>query len=58
MKRLLIGFVVLAAACNREDQPEAPTPAEAERLNEAEEMLNELANEEGGEAPTPSNQSE
>ena len=46
-KSLLIATLLVVTACNREDQPEAPTPAEAERLNEAEEMLNELAKEEG-----------
>jgi nitrous oxide reductase accessory protein NosL len=37
----------LLFGCNREERPEAPTPAEAERLDEAEAMLNSLANEEG-----------
>ena len=51
MRNLLpIAVLLLVSACNREDQPEAPTPAETERLNEAEEMLNELANED---APAP-----
>ena len=40
-------FLLLLAACNREEKPEAPTAAEAERLNQAEAMLNGLANEEG-----------
>ena len=39
--------LLLLTACNREERPEAPTPAETERLNDAEAMLNELANEEG-----------
>jgi nitrous oxide reductase accessory protein NosL len=43
---LLTALLLLLAACNREEQPEAPTPAETERLNEAEAMLNELAREE------------
>ena len=47
---LPIAVLLLASACNREQQPEAPNPPEAERLNDAEEMLNELANEE---APAP-----
>ena len=47
MKRSLLPIVVLLTACNREEQPQAPTAAETEQLNEAEEMLNELANEEG-----------
>ena len=50
MKNILLSAAFLLTACNREEQPEAPTPAEAERLNEAEAMLNELANEE---APVP-----
>ena len=40
-------LLILASACNREERPQAPTPAETEQLNEAEEMLNGLANEEG-----------
>ena len=40
-------LLILASACNREERPQAPTPAETEPLNEAEEMLNGLANEEG-----------
>ena len=49
--------LLLSAACNREERPEAPTPAESARLNEAEDMLNDLAKEEGAatEATTPSN---
>ena len=50
MKRTLLALLFLASACNREEQPQAPTAAEAERLNDAEAMLNELANEE---APAP-----
>jgi hypothetical protein len=61
MKQIvLISAAVLLASCNREDQPQAPTAAESERLNEAEEMLNDLAKEEGP-APQgtgPSNRSE
>ena len=46
--KLLPPLLALAlAACNREDKPEAPTPAETERLDQAEAMLNGLANEEG-----------
>ena len=55
MKRLFLALLLLAA-CNREERPEAPTPAESERLDDAEAMLNDLAaNEEGpvnAEAPT------
>jgi len=50
MKRVFLLTALLLTACDREEQPQAPTAAEAERLNEAEAMLNELANEE---APAP-----
>jgi hypothetical protein len=46
MKQIL-ACLLLLSACNREERPEAPTPEETERLNEAEAMLNSLANEEG-----------
>ena len=49
MKLLFPALFVLVAACG-EQRPQAPTAAEAERLNEAEAMLNALANEE---APAP-----
>ena len=61
MKSLLpASILLLAAACHREDQPQAPTAAESERLNEAEDMLNQLANEEGtaAEATAPPNSSD
>jgi hypothetical protein len=48
--RMIACLLLLLAACNREGKPEAPTPAEAERLDQAEAMLNELANEE---TPSP-----
>ena len=44
---MTVCLLVLLAACNREEKPEAPTAAEAERMNQAEAMLNGLANEEG-----------
>ncbi|MCL6699413.1 hypothetical protein LZ496_11550 [Sphingomonas sp. NSE70-1] len=47
MRKILLFGLMLLAACNREEQPEPPTAAETERLDEAEEMLNDLANEEG-----------
>ena len=47
MKKILLLSALLLAACSREDRPEAPTAAESERLDEAEDMLNQLANEEG-----------
>lgn len=46
MKRTILIAALLLAACNREEQPQPPTTAETERLNEAEEMLNALANQE------------
>jgi hypothetical protein len=59
MKRGLC-LLLFLAACNREEQPQAPTTAESDRLNNAEAMLNGLANEEGPatEAADPSNGSE
>ena len=59
MRPFLIAALLLCA-CSREEKPEAPTPAEAERLNDAEAMLNGLANEEGPatEAADPSSRSE
>jgi hypothetical protein len=59
MTRVICLFLLLSA-CNREEQPQAPTQAESDRLNDAESMLNGLANEEGpeAEAPDPSNQSD
>ncbi len=47
MKKILVIAGLMLAACNREEQPQAPTAAESEQLNEAEEMLDALANEEG-----------
>ena len=60
MTRTILLAAFLLASCNREERPDAPTAAESEQLNEAEEMLNELAKEEGpeAEAPSPSNRSE
>jgi hypothetical protein len=47
MKKILLLGILSLASCNREERPEAPTPAESQRLDEAEDMLNQLANEEG-----------
>ena len=44
---MLVLSLLMIGACNREEQPQAPTQAESEQLNEAEDMLNGLANEEG-----------
>ncbi|HEY5459984.1 MAG TPA: hypothetical protein VIJ81_11000 [Sphingomicrobium sp.] len=53
-------LLLFLTACQREEQPQAPTQGESDRLNDAESMLNGLANEEGPEAkaPDPSNQSD
>ena len=60
MREVILPLALLAAACNREEQPQAPTAAESERLNEAEDMLNDLAKEEGAaaEGTAPSNSSD
>ena len=57
--RMAIAALLMLAACNREEQPAPPTAEEADRLNDAESMLNGLANEEGPEdrSSGPSNQS-
>ena len=58
--RTIFLAALLLAACNREERPEAPTAAESEQLNEAEDMLDDLAKNEEGPAPEdadPSNQS-
>ena len=60
MRLTICALALLLANC-REQQPPAPTPEQAEQLNEAEAMLNDLAeNEEGPEAnaPSPSNSSD
>ncbi|MNC95027.1 hypothetical protein D3C83_120340 [compost metagenome] len=60
MKKALLVGILLLASCNGEDRPEAPTAAESQRLDEADEMLNDLANAEGaapeGTAPTVNQQ--
>jgi hypothetical protein len=51
-------LLLLLTACNRGEKPEPPTPAEAQRLDDAEAMLNGLAKEEGPEnAVAPSDPS-
>ena len=57
MKRALplalsaLALLLVTAACHREEKLEAPTPAETARLNEAEDMLDNLAADEEGAAP-------
>jgi len=57
MIRSLAPLLLLVAACQREEQPAPPTAEEADRLDDAEAMLNTLGNEEGPatEAADPSN---
>ena len=57
--RLVLSALILLTACDREERPAPPTEEESDRLDDAESMLNGLANEEGpeAEAPDPSNQS-
>ena len=60
VKRLLFCALIVLAACNK-DQPPAPTAEQSDQLNEAEDMLNDMAqNEEGPEAnaSSPSNSSD
>src|SRR6478735_5257771 len=48
--RILFLFLALSAsACGRRDRPEPPTAEESARLNDAEIMLDDLANETGPE---------
>ena len=59
-KALILPILLLAAACHK-DEPPAPTPEQSAQLNDAEDMLNGMAqNEEGLEAnaSSPSNSSD
>ena len=47
MKRLILCLFLMVGACHREQRPPAPTPEQSDQLNEAEDMLNAAANEEG-----------
>ena len=59
MKHLVLCLVLALAAC-QEKGPPAPTAEQSDQLNDADSMLNDLANEEGPEAnaPGPSNSSD
>lgn len=59
MRMIALGLVVLICACH-DRQPPAPTPEQNQQMNEADSMLNRLANEEGPEANAsgPSNSSD
>jgi septal ring-binding cell division protein DamX len=57
VRKLSVLLLIALAAC-RDEAPPSPTSAEAEQLDEAEAMLNDLAKEEGPEqSPGPSNRS-
>ena len=58
--RLLLLFLALLAAGCRKDEPPAPTAEQSAQLNDADRMLDNLANEEGPEANAsgPSNSSD
>ena len=60
MKQILLASILMLCACSREEKPAAPTAEESDRLNDAESMLNGLANEEGAapQGTAPSNQSD
>jgi hypothetical protein len=46
MRYIAFGFLLLLGACEKE-KPAAPTAEQSAQLNEAENMLNAAANEEG-----------
>ena len=59
MKTVILSLLLLTAAC-RNERPPAPTAQQSKQLNDAEQMLNAMAeNQEGPEQrPGPSNPSE
>jgi hypothetical protein len=59
MRQFLICATLLLAACH-ERRPPTPTAEQSQQLNEADSMLNDLANEKGPEANAsgPSNASD
>jgi hypothetical protein len=59
VKPIFLCALILLAAC-RKEEPAAPTSEQSQQLNEAENMLNDMAqNEEGPEhGPGPSNSSD
>jgi hypothetical protein len=48
MRTPALAVLLLLAAC-RDDRPPAPTPEQSDQLNDAENMLNDAAKEEGPE---------
>ncbi|HXS50236.1 MAG TPA: hypothetical protein VN713_08935 [Sphingomicrobium sp.] len=59
MRKLFVGVLLVAAACH-DRQPPAPTPEQSAQLNDADAMLNHVANEEGpaNRSAGPSNSSD
>jgi hypothetical protein len=58
VRAFLLCLILCVAGC-REQRPPAPTAEQNQQLNEADAMLNEMANEEGpGQRPGPSNSSD
>ena len=59
MRMIILALMVLLCGC-RDRHPPAPTPEQNQQMNEADSMLNSLANEEGPEANAsgPSNSSD
>jgi hypothetical protein len=61
VKQSIVCVFLMLAACHGRERPPAPTPEQSDQLNEADEMLNDMAqNEEGPEAnaSSPSNSSD
>jgi hypothetical protein len=56
MRKILAPLALMLSACS-DDRPPAPTAEQADQLNEAESLLNQMGKEEGPEAnaPDPSN---
>ena len=50
MRKIIFALVLLTAACDR-DRPPAPTQEQSDQLDEAEAMLNDMAENEEGAAP-------
>jgi hypothetical protein len=59
VKTVILSLLLLTAAC-RNERPPAPTAQQSEQLNDAEQMLNAMAENQAGpeQRPGPSNPSE